>query len=339
MSTNLFRSAAVLVLLPLWLSGCREMAVPPAGSYSEILLVTDDGRESRYVPEILPWLSVEHDYIIEKEKPFDVSIVKASDMPTMPVSKNILICAVADPLTDAGKLIATWIGEVGMRKVRSGQATLLKKENVPQPGQLTVILTASERKDLEKVIAERGPELESLIESSCRQRLRRHLLTYEDKEITKHLWQNYGFVIEVPTLYKLLSEKVEPPGVELLREAPTRLIGVFWTDMKKEPTLADEKTLFNIRREYVWQRYDKDAMDSTRVWFSETNLADYPAILMEGYWYNTKATAGGYYMTYFVYQAKQELLWAVDLLAYAPGHPKHTLFREMLALAETFRYE
>ena len=339
MNTNLFGLLAIISMPLFWFSGCREMAVPPAGSYSEILLVTDEGRKNRCVPQILAWLSVEHDYIIEQEKYFEVSIVKASDLPDLPGTKNILICGVADPLTDAGKLIATFIGEAGLSKVRSGQASLLKKDNMPQPGQLTVILTASSQSALENVIAMRGGELEEIIETSCRERLRRHLLSYQDKEISNYLLKNYGFVIEVPTLYQLMSENLHPPGVELVREAPTRLLGVFWIDLKNQPTLADKQLLFNIRKEYVWQRYDKDAMDSTRVWFSEEPLAGYPAVKMEGYWYNTKATAGGYYVTYFIYQAEQDLLWAVDMLAYAPGFPKHPLFREMLALAETFRYE
>ncbi len=339
MKTNQFRLMAVIPMLLLGLAGCKEMAIPPAGSYSEILLVTDEGDKSRYVSLILPWLSVEHDYIINKEKPFKVSIVKASELPELPITKNILICGVADPLTDVGKRIATLIGEAGMSRVRSGRVSLLKKENLPQPGQLTVILTASSHSALERVIEERGGELEDIVETSCRKRLRRYLLSYPNKEITDHLLETYGFVIEVPTLYKLMSEGLRPPGVELVREAPTRLIGVFWVDMKSQPTLADEQILYDIRKDYVWERYDKDAMDSTRVWFSQEHLAEYPAIKMEGYWYNTQATVGGYYMTYFIYQAEQELLWAVDLLAYAPRFPKHPLFREMTALAETFRYE
>ena len=59
---------------------------------------------------------------------------------------------------------------------------------------------------------------------------------------------------------------------------------------------------------------------------------------MEGYWSNTNDVAGGFYKTYFVHDERERLLWAVDLLVYAPGVPKHPLFRELLALAETFRY-
>ncbi len=321
------------------LAGCREMALPPAGSYSEILLVTDDGRESPFVPQILPWLAREHDYVLDKEKSFSVSVAEAAEFDEMLSVKNIVICGVANPLTSVGKHITTLIGEEGVERVRRGGASILKRENLPGPGQLTVIVTATTEGELERVIAQRGRELEDIIEESCRKRLRRFLLSYPNREVTDYLHQTYGFVVEVPTLYKLFGEGPRPPGIELLREKPTRLLGIFWVDRKTAPTLSDKETLFEIREKYVWERYDKDAMDSTRVWFSETHLGEYPAVKMEGYWYNTKATAGGYYQTFFVYQEVQQLLWVVDLLVYAPGFPKHPHFRELHALAETFRYE
>jgi hypothetical protein len=320
-------------------TGCKEMAVPPAGSYSEILLITDEGKQSRFVPLIVPWLAIERDYVLDKEKSFTIAAARAKTLDELPSVKNIVICGVADPLTDIGKRIITLLGDAGLRKVRNGQANILKRENIPAAGQLTVIVTASNEGELESIIDTRGSELGEILETSCRQRLRKFLLSYPNTEIVDHLFKKYGFVLEVPTLYHLLSEEGRPPGVELVRENPTRLIGVFWTDWEDTPSLDDKDVLYEIRRNYVWERYDKDAMDSTRVWYSQEQLGDYPAVKMEGYWYNTKATAGGYYQTFYIYQEEEKLLWAVDLLVYAPGRSKHPLFREMLALAETFRYE
>ncbi|NIM19491.1 MAG: DUF4837 family protein [Candidatus Latescibacteria bacterium] len=330
---------ALLVVAFLFASGCKELAVPPAGSYSEILLVTEEGKESSLMTLIVPWLTKEKNYVLDKEKPFTVSAIRAADLGEMPAVKNIVICGVADPLTDVGERIIMLIGESGLSKVKAGEANILKRENLPAPGQLTVIVTASSEGELERVIEERGRELEGIIESSCRNRLRRFFMSYPNKTVTDHLYRTYGFAVEVPTLYRLFSESRTPPGVELLRENPSRLLGIFWVDWDKQPTLADKNVLFDIRRKYVWERYNKDAMDSTQVWFSEEQLGEYPAVKMEGYWYNTTATAGGFYQTFFVFQENEELLWAVDLLVYAPGFPKHPHFRELLALAETFRYE
>jgi hypothetical protein len=319
--------------------GCKEMAVPPAGSYSEILLITDEGKQSPCVPLIYPWLAIEQDYVLDKEESFRIVAARPTALDQIPSVKNIVICGVADPLTDIGKRIVTLIGDGGLRKVRNGEANILKRENIPAAGQLTIIVTAANQGQLETILEERGEELGEILEQSCRQRLRKFLLSYPNTEIVDNLYKKFGFVLEVPTLYQLYKDEGRPPGVELVRENPTRLIGVFWTDWDSAPTINDKDALYDLRKNYIWERYDKDAMDSTRVWFSEEPLGDYPAVKMEGYWYNTKATAGGYYQTYFVYHEEEKLLWAVDLLAYAPGRAKHPLFREMLALAETFRYE
>jgi hypothetical protein len=321
----------------LLIAGCREIDIPPAGSYSEVVLVTEEGAQDPVVRYIQPYLSRTIDYIVEQDKEFEVTHVKASELAEVPSAKNILFCGVADPLTDVGQRIVSLLGESAYQKVLANKANIFKKEDVPAAGQLTVIVTGSSSEVLARVIEERGNEIAETIESSCRRRLREFLLRYEDKDLTRYLYQKYGFTIRVPTLYRLLSEGPSPQGIELLRDAPARLLGVFWVDWKETPTLADARALFDVRARYVWQRYNGDVMDSTRVRTSLARLGEYPAIKLEGYWSNSNAVAGGFFETYFIHRDADDLLWAVDLLVYAPGLPKHPLFRELEALAETFR--
>ena len=143
----------------------------------------------------------------------------------------------------------------------------------------------------------------------------------------------------MPSLYRLFSDDSDPPGIELMREPPTRILGIFWEDWKKPLTSADTEALFELRSAYVWKRYDTDKMDRDRVDFEAARLGPYDAVKMAGYWYNDEAVVGGYFETFFVFDEAEELLWAIDLLVYAPGRPKHPLFRELRALAETFRYD
>jgi hypothetical protein len=96
--------------------------------------------------------------------------------------------------------------------------------------------------------------------------------------------------------------------------------------------------LFSIRADYVWKRYDKDQMDKERVVFEAARLGRYDAVRMSGYWFNDEQVIGGYYETYFVFDERAALLWAVDLLVLAPGKPKHPLVRELRAIAETMRF-
>lgn len=321
-------------------AGCLELDIPPTGSYSKVMLVTEEGADDPFARELAPHLTKEINYYIGQESQFEIQNLRAVDLVEVPAVKNVVFCGVANPVTDVGRNIMSQLGSGAVEKVRSGQANIFRRENLPGPGQLTVILTAATSSDLAELIEARGDEVAATIEESCRNRMRYYLLKHENEELTKRLRQTYGFSVRVPVLYKVLSEETTPPpGIELLRDGPPRLLGIFWLDWNHEPTLADSTALFKVRADYVFERYDGDVMDSTRVAFSWDHLGDYRALKMEGYWSNSRALAGGFYKTYFVYDESGRLMWAIDLLVFAPGIPKHPLFRELLALAETFKYE
>lgn len=329
---------ALFVLLLGLASSCIETDIPPAGSYSEVLLVTEEGARDPFARELTPFLTRTLDFFVSQDIQFKVEHARAADVNTVPYVKNIVFCGVATPVGDVGRRITTLLGAVGMERVKAGQANILRRQDLPGPGQLTLIVTAATPEALYEVIKQRGDEVAESLEESCRERLRKYLLEDRNDQLTKRLQQKYGFTIEVPSLYSLLSDEPQPPGIELLRQGPARSLGIFWLDWDTVPTLDDGPRLFDARADYVYKRYDGDVMDSTRVVFSHERLGEYPALKMEGYWSNSNSLAGGYYKTYFLFEEDERLMWAVDLLVYAPGLPKHPHFRELLAIAETFRY-
>ena len=321
------------------LMGCIEMDIPPAGSYSEVLLVTEDGIQDPLARQLAPQLEKRLDFVTRQEAQFKVRHVRAANLDEMPQVKNIVICGVPDPLTDVGRRIISLLGESALQKVQLSEASIFKKDDLPGAGQLTIIVTGPTKGAIGTVLEERGSDIRRTLERSCRQRLRRSLLKNSNPVLTQRLHRQYGFKLQIPTLYDLLSEDSNPPGIELLRDGPSRLLGVFWLDWETQPTLENGQELFDARAAYVWERYDGDTMDSTRVSYSVTTLGEYPAIRMEGYWSSSTTIAGGYYQSYFIYRERERLLWVVDLLVYAPGLPKQPLFRELLAVAETFKLD
>jgi len=329
-------TVALLLAAP----GCREVAFPPAGSYSEIDLVVQDGRNGEWAGALLPILQVERDYFVTTEPGFRVVSVYADPPGDPPTVKNVVLCGVLDPSTSVGGRIAYLLGDAGVERVMRGEATILKKEDVPLPGQLTLIITAASGDALREVLRSRGEEIPEIIDASCRERLRRHLLQRRRAALTEELRRRWGFVIEIPSVYTLYDESENPPGVELHRESPPRVLGVFWTEWDHAPTLYNTDELFDFRADYVRQRYAGDRMERDHARFSYVRLGEYTAVRMSGYWYNEEfSVAGGYFETYFVWDKVAKLLWAVDCLVYAPGREKTSLVRELHALAETFRYE
>ncbi len=318
--------------------GCLETDIPPAGSYSEVLLVTEEGARDPFARELVPYLAKELDFFVSTDIQFKVQNIRAEDVEVVPYAKNVVFCGAATPISSVGRKITSLLGDAGVERVESGQANIFKKQNLPGPGQVTLIVTAASDDALHEVIEERGKDVADALEESCRERLRKYLLKDRKSGLTRTFQRKYGFVIEVPSFYRLLSDEPDPPGIELLRDGPPRSLGIFWVDWEYPPTLVDRDALFDMRADYVFRRYDGDVMDRSRVSYTIDRLGEMYAVRMEGYWSNSKSVAGGYYKTYFVFEEKERLLWVVDLLVYAPGLPKHPHFRELLAIAETFRY-
>jgi len=319
--------------------GCKELEVPPVGSYSEVLLVTELGNIDPVTSWVDSLISRRYQYVLANEAGFDVNVIRADELEEFPMVKNIVLVGVAEPTTDVGQRIVELIGSDAYQRVRNGKANIFKKNNLPAPGQVTFIVTARTDEALFAVLDERGGELPDIIETSARERLRRNLMENQRTSLTKSFERKYGFVIEIPWLYRLLSDDEEPPGIELIREPPTRIVGIFWADRDRQPTIYDHEELFDMRAAYVWERYDTDKMDRDRVRYKYDMLGPYVAVKMSGYWYNDTDTVGGYFETYFVWDEPREILWAVDCLVYAPGRPKHPLVRELRSIAETFRYD
>jgi hypothetical protein len=325
----------VSILVPV--AGCNQFAVPPVGSYSEVLLVTETGEASEWVALLEPLIAREHDYYVDVEEAFRVIAIKASELDDYPSFKNIVLCGVLEASTEVGQQMIGLIGDAGVNRVRREHAHILKKSDKPVYNQFTLIVTAPTAEQLRETISVRGHELPDILEDSCRERLRRHLLKRRNEKVEGDLARRFGFELQIPSLYRLLSDRSDPPGVELVRDPPTRILGVFWSDREKPLTMGDEEEMFSIRSDYVFKRYDKEKMDRERAVFEPVRLGRYDCIRMSGYWYNDEKVLGGYFETYFIFDASAELLWAVDLLVLAPGKPKHPLVRELRALAETFR--
>lgn len=321
-------------------TGCREVAFPPAGSYSEVAVVVDGGRNGEWAGALTPLIAVERDYFVSTEPAFIITSVSAEPSVDPPAVKNIVLCGVLDGSTAVGGRIAHLLGQAGIDRVMEGEAAILKKENVPLPGQLTLIITAATGDALREVLHKRGEEIVEIIDASCRERLRRSLLQRRRAAQSEELRRRWGFFIEIPTMYTVYNESENPPGVEIHRESPPRVLGVFWKEWDHTPSLYSTDELFDFRAEYVRRQYGGDRMERDRARYAYVRLGDYTAVRMSGYWYNDEfSLAGGYFETYFVWDKDAKLLWAVDGLVYAPGREKTSLVRELHALAETFRHE
>jgi len=311
--------------------------IPPVGSYSDIVLVTDTGKRGGLNDYIIKELQHQLDYYSKMEIQFKLRMISADDLRDEPPTKNMVIFGVARQ-GEIGRIIEGYIGTNAVRKVLEGKNHIFKKMNYPGPGQLTVIVTASSPENLRAVAVENGAIIRDIIEESNRERLRANLLLDENTALEDQLKAKYGFNVRVPSLYQLNQEKPDIPGMELVRKQPHRGLAVSWKQWTRGSlSAADSTALYGLREDLAWKMYDKDVMRRDLVFFHEGSLGPYTAVRMEGYWENSEELYGGPFICFFVQDPIRARIWIVDCLVYAPGFDKHTLLRELVSVAETFR--
>ncbi len=332
----------LIFLLPLIIAAVscgRRGNYPPAGSYSDIVLVTESGKRSDVNDVIIRQLQHQLDYYSKNEVQFKLKMVPAIDFMKEPPTKNLVIYGVVRQ-GEIGRIIEGFIGTNSIRKVLEGEDHIFKKTDFPSKGQLTVIVTASSDDELMKVARENGQIIRDIIEEANRERLRAYLLDKEKVDITAMLKARYGFSIRVPFLYELNQDRGDVPGIEFVRVEPHRGITISWRSWNKDTlSPADSTELFDIRANIAWKMYDKDVMRKDLVYYSEAELGPYKAVKMEGYWENSEDLFGGPFLCYFVLDKAKSKVWMIDCVVYAPGFDKHTLLRELRAVAETFRID
>jgi hypothetical protein len=326
-----------VIIAALAVSCGRQGTFPPVGSYSEVVVVTETGKVEGLTEDLVRVLQHPVDYYTKEELQFRVMVISAEELQRKAPSKNLVLFGVAKQGA-MGNLIESFIGTSAVRTVLEGKNSIFKKLNYPVNGQLTLIITASNGDRLAKTVRENASLIRDIIEEANRERLRAYLLAREKVEVGEEIRGKYGFTIRVPFLYDLNQERSDVPGVEIVRVKPHRGITVSWRSWEKNSlSVADSAALYDVRADIAWKMYNKDVMRRDIVFFHDDRLGPYEAVRMDGYWEKSEDLYGGPFMCFFIYDRLKLRLWIIDCLVYAPGFDKHTLLRELRAVAETFR--
>ncbi len=333
-----FLTAALLICVVLLVPSCgnRAIFVPP-GSYSTIVLVTESGEPGGRNDYIIKALQHPIDYYSKLEIQFRLRMISAYDFDREPPTKNMVIYGVVRE-GRTGQLIENFIGTNSVRKVLEGKSHVFKRMDYPVKGQLTVIVTASSPEMLRIVTDEKGQLIRDIIETANRERLRANLLLRENTEAARDLKIKYGFAMRIPDDYKVNRDWGDLPGIEIMRDYPHRGITISWHSWdKKTLATADSTMLYDFRSKVVYRIHDKEVMRPELVSWSFGEFGPYNAVRMDGYWESSVDMYGGPFICFFIHDRVRAKIWMVDCLVYAPGFNKHTLLREAIAVAESFR--
>ena len=223
--------------------------------------------------------------------------------------------------------------------MRAGDGVLAQVADPYATFQFAIVAAAPDRNSLASLLRRHDGRIRGMLEEENRARLRRQFAREGVRDdLHSRYWRQHRFLIEIPQAYR--ENQNQPggfPGIEWVRNQPTRGITLAWEGVDDPlAALADRARLLALRRRMADRMHAEDLEDDTLAWEVDARLGRLPAVRLTGLWTSREISGGGAFWCYFIADPEGRRVFCLDLLAYAPDLDKVPLYREMLAIAESF---
>ncbi len=340
---RLIATLALAFALPALLAGAgcdldrNEGVLMAAGSYGDLAVLVSSDALRPAVQPFLDALDRPVTFVIKQELPYAIDVYGPGKWELGRGYKNVLFLI---DWSDRGK-VKDAAEDLLSEETRATLATggIARVDDPYARYQLGIIVGAPDRNSLASLLRRSEDRIAAMLRETIttriQDRFRREGLR---KELAASYRQHFGFTLEIPVAYA--QNQVTPdgyPAVELMRTGPSRGITIGWRPSDDpQALLADREALAAWREELGRKVHDEELVPETFAW-TDTTLGGRPALRLAGAWAGEDFAGGGPFWTYFVPDPEGGRVFLVDLLTYAPGEDKMPLFREMRAIAETFR--
>ncbi len=319
----------------------RERPITMAvGSYGDLAVVLSAPALRGVVRPALDRLNTQVTFVVREEPTFAVDFYAGNEWKFAHDYKNLLILV---NWSDGGRVVRAveeLLEPPDLERLRAAGGGIAQLTDPLLSYQFAVIVAAHDRTQLAALLDRNADHLRELYEKQNRERIRRQFARegLHDDWLARN-WGRYQILLSIPAAYR--ENQVEPngfPGIEWTRAGPTRGITLSWRRAPHPETLlADRAALLAMRRDMGRVLHREEISDDGLEWES-TRLGELPALRLTGSWVSREIQVGGAFWSYFIADPAGERVFCLDLLAYMPhiDEPKMPLYRELLAIAETF---
>lgn len=339
-----WRAPHLLLLLTSLLGACGGDSRPlnAVGSYSDVAILTDLQMFSGVALELERALEAEIHYGLRPEKMLDVQVYDLREKRKAALTKNIIVIGFLKGRDAASKEIRRRLAGAEMKVVDHRGLFLATRQDVYAGNQNVLFLAGNDRNVMQAAVRDQAPALRGQIEARNRERVREYLFSRgRDAEAERRLVEQGGFRLAVPADYRIRAFQVNREGtlgaVEVLADRPTRSVTVFWKQLE-DPTavdLEDTDRLLALRRQ--WGLFlDERLQDGFGYEWSKIVFLGEERPMLSGMYETGDESYGGPFRTVFLVDPVSRRLYGVNWLCFRPGNDKHSLMREVRALAETF---
>ncbi len=332
-----------LVLGLLFLAGCGDRGgkgiFMAAGSYGDLAVVysTEDLAPvaRRFADEVNEKIL----FVIQAENRFSIDLYPASKWKLAKGYKNAIFLVDLQQSGPVAKETQKLISGSGWEKLHQGGGGLVQRKDPWSSYQLLVVAAAPGRNSLASLLHRYTGKIRETLERDSLDRIqRRNRYHGLANGLMNACWDTYGFYLEIPQEYQRTQQgHAGNQGLELMQKGPSRGITITWQDCPDpDKMLADRAYLLAMRTKMAHDFHHEELVTETLVWH-EDGLPGVGGIKLSGAWSGTDFAGGGPFWSYFLAVPEQKRIYCVDLLAYAPGMDKMMFFRQMEAIASTFK--
>ena len=334
--------AGFLLILSLAAGGCgidsEKGILMAAGSYGDLAVVMSDDGLRPVADRFLAEMNLEKIFVIKPETLFKPDFFGPKKWDLAKGYKNALFLI---RLGDGGaseKAARKLMSADAWEKLNAGGGGIVKVVDPWSTYQQVVVVASRDRNNLGSILAKNTEKIRDLFEDSSRERiLRRNRYDGLNTAQMDAYWNRYGFFLEIPADYE--QNQMEPdgfPGLELMRNGPSRGISLTWRKSNDPVSLLeDREKLAALRAEMGAKLHDEEIIPSSFLW-SPAEISGVACVKLEGAWTSNRFSGGGAFWCYFIPDQKSGRIFCLDLLVYAPGMEKMNFFRRMDAVASTF---
>jgi len=272
----------------------------------------------------------------QKEKIFNVYHPDLILMKTNQKHRNLIIMGTLQSEGIIGQFIKNMLSEEAQRSILTGENYVFKRENEWARDQLLLVFVGKDNETLNKKLIQNQRSLFKLFDDSNNESLLSSMYEKaEQKEITQKLYDKYDFSIRVQHDYQL-KEFDDRNLLFFRRLQPDRMIFIHWID-----TIG----VYTVPNAWAWEKRNEISkeLNGSEI-FSDyttaefTTFQDFPAVKLQGGWWNPEKGIGGPLLNYTFYDDKTSRIYILDMTVFAPDYAKEKepFIRQLNIIAHTF---
>jgi len=308
------------------------------------LAVGNDGPVYTFVDDSL-WTIIEKDIRepVEKElrtpqieRIYHFEPIPLSDFKDYRASKNLMFITTLDRTDRTSRYIQRILPDTALRMIEKGERFLFPIKEKLAKRQIFIILAAPDDETLLTYIRNEGSSIyDALNKAFVERQFDEIYYKAEEKEITKKLFEKYGFSFRVPHSYQILEENPVEHIIQLGRTSPYRWVTIYWQKGGLNSVL-DEKWAVTMRHWLSLNYLDGTYVEKRYLTHRLVHWGNRPVFNIRGLWGHPEKTMGGPFSSFYFYDGVTNRTYFIDICVWAPGQIKNVYLRQMELMVSTF---